>query len=422
MIEKFEQEYLDNYWKNKIFQWENYFENGNYDLSSIDSDIYKIAKKYNHLIRPADRKSKIAYSLIQRNLVDKNPVVSNLRNRIDNLENYTKDIPSNLDRNSYLIKISSRMKTDVLMLLNDRNNLAKQLGYSSYPDLILSTEEIDKYKLINLLNEYVNFNLPKVRELICKYKIKWESWFSDLNNITSPVENMDYSELINQFADKMGLDIDYNKIQIIFNSQEITGEASQLSPDDIRIAAAPIRSLADLTTLFHELGHAISYSYNKEEGLYKIPSPCYDEAMAVVIEHIAPRILFDGNIQEKISHLLLLEYTRCAASSLFEFELWEEPENADNLYIKHYGRLGFNINNPVIWAYDSFRSIDPVYIHNYVIGAVLAEELITYFEKTYSNDYKEWGSWLVKNIYNSKRREIPDILDTDIRMDKINGE
>ena len=38
MIEKFEQEYLDNYWKNKIFQWKNYFENGNYDLSSIDSE------------------------------------------------------------------------------------------------------------------------------------------------------------------------------------------------------------------------------------------------------------------------------------------------------------------------------------------------------------------------------------------------
>lgn len=37
MIEKFEREYLDYYWKNKTFQWKNYFENGNYNLSSIDA-------------------------------------------------------------------------------------------------------------------------------------------------------------------------------------------------------------------------------------------------------------------------------------------------------------------------------------------------------------------------------------------------
>ncbi len=155
----------------------------------------------------------------------------------------------------------------------------------------------------------------------------------------------------------------------------------------------------DLTTLFHELGHAISYYYNKEEGLFKIIAPFYDEAMVVVIEHIAPKVLFDDNIQQKISDIQLLEYTRCAISALFEFKLWEDPDKAESLYINNYCRLGFNISDPVIWAYDSFRSIDPVYIHNYVIGAVLAKDLITYLTQTYSNNYKEWGTWILNNIY-----------------------
>lgn len=399
MIEKFEQEYLDYYWKNKMFQWKNYFEHGNYDLSCIDDSIYKIVSKYNDLIIPSDRKSKFAHSLIQKDLIEKDPLISNLRNRIDNLDNYTQNIPVNLDGNAYLIEISSRMKHDVLDLMNNRNYLAKELGYSSYPDLILNTEEIDKNALIKLLKEYINVNLPIVKDLIDKYNIKWESWHSDLNKISVPIDNLNHIDVINHFANKMGFDLEYNKIQITFKEHEISGAASEVSPNDIRIIVAPLKSLTNVSTLFHELGHAIAYYYNKEEGLYKIIPPCYDEAMAVVIEHIAPKILFDENIQQKIADIQLLEYTRCAISSLFEFELWEDPEHASDLYIKHYSRLGFNINNPIIWAFDSFRSIDPVYIHNYVIGAVLAKNLIEYFTQTYSNDYEKWGAWIIDNIY-----------------------
>lgn len=382
-----------------MFQWKNYYDNSNYDFSPIDTNVFQIVNKYNNIIEPIDRKSKIACSLIRKNLIEKNPLVANLRNYIDNLENYTKNIPINIDRNSYLIEVSSRMKNDVLQLMSSRNYLAKNLGYSSYPNLILSDAEIDKDMLIKSLNDYVNINLPIVKDLICKYEIRWNSWNSDLNNINTPINHLNYFEVINRFVNKMGFDLNYNNIKIIFKEHEIAGSASEVSPNDIRVVVAPIKSLSDLTTLFHELGHAISYYYNKEEGLYKIPFPCYDEAMAVVLEHIAPKILFDDNIQKKITDIQLLEYTKCAISSLFEFDLWENPENAEDLYVKHYSKLGFEINNPIIWAFDSFRSIDPVYIHNYVTGAILAKKLIAYFIQNYSDDYKKWGAWLVNNIY-----------------------
>jgi oligoendopeptidase F len=153
-----------------------------------------------------------------------------------------------------------------------------------------------------------------------------------------------------------------------------------------------------------ELGHAISYYFNKEEGLYKVLPASYDEAMAVVIEYIAPKIILDENIQGKLRDIQVLEYTRCTISSLFEFELWENPKNAENLYIKHYSKLGFKINNPSIWAADSFRSIDPVYIHNYVIGDILAKQLYEYLLQNFAYNYKEWGKWLIEKIYIDGRR------------------
>ncbi|KPU28343.1 hypothetical protein TR13x_03140 [Caloranaerobacter sp. TR13] len=55
-------------------------------------------------------------------------------------------------------------------------------------------------------------------------------------------------------------------------------------------------------------------------------------------------------------------------------------------------------------GFSSYRSIDPVYIQNYVIGAVLAEKLMEYFYDKYSNKYKEWGNLLYKNIYLDGRK------------------
>lgn len=406
MIEEFETAYMNLYWDLQRSQWNNYFEDGNYDLSKIDNEIFNLVKKFQQTIKQTDRKSQIACQLMQRDLVDKNPAVAKLRNYIDNEDNYSKGISEEIKKNRYKYKslLAIRMKNDVLMLMSARNKLSNELGFSSYPELIFSIEEIEKCSVIELLNKYVDDNLMKVLELINKYNIKLESWFSDLSRIEAVVNEYQPIELINDLLQKLGFNDLKDKIQISFKAQGFSGVASEVSPGNIRIVVKPINSLSDLTTLFHEVGHAISYHYNHEKGLYKILPSSFDEAMAVVIEYIAPKILFDNTTQEKIAEIQVLEYTRCAISALYEFELWQNPDQAENLYAKYYGRLGFKISNSSIWAADNFRSIDPVYIHNYVIGAVLAERLIEYLSKKYSCNYKEWGNWLVNNIYFDGRK------------------
>jgi Zn-dependent M32 family carboxypeptidase len=269
----------------------------------------------------------------------------------------------------------------------------------------LRTEEIDKSNLINSLNVFLENNLPKAKEIIKKYGITWKNWFNDLNKISVTRNIYDPQELIEKLLLALGYEEVKEKIQISFMERWHTGYAAELSPNDIRIVVKPIETLNDLRTLFHELGHAILYSLNKEEGIYKILPPSCDEAMAVVIEYIAPMLLnLDKADKEKIYELMILEYTRCAISSLYEFDLWQNPEIAEELYIKHYSKLGIEINNPSSWAADTFRSIDPVYIHNYVVGDMLAEKVFMYLKGKYSCNYRAWGSWLADNIYKDGRK------------------
>jgi len=406
MIEEFESTYMEKYWNIQMFQWCNYFGEENYNLSEVDNEIFNIVKIFHKLIKPTDRKSKIACLLMERDLVDKNPMTAKLRNHIDNLDNYNQGISSEVKKNRYDYKstLSLRMKNDVLNLMDIRNKLSKEEGFISYPELVLVTEEIDKDNLINLLNKYIEDNLPKALELIKEYNIKWESWFSDLSKISLNINECQPVELINRLLEMLGLDNLKKKIQINYKEQGFSGVVSEVSLGDIRIVVEPIHSLSNLKVLFHEIGHAIAYYFNKEKGLYKILPSSYDESMAVVIEHIASKLLLNNFEQEKMAEIEVLEYTRCAISALYEFELWENPDQAESLYIKHYSKLGFKISNPSIWASDTFRSIDPVYIHNYVIGAVLAEHLTEYLLQKYSCNYKEWGNWLVKNIYVDGRK------------------
>ena len=244
MIEEFEAIYMEKYWNIQKLQWCNYFESGNYNLSEVDNEIFNIVKIFNKIIKPIDRKSKIACLLMERDLVDKNPMTAILRNHIDNQDNYNQGIQCEVKKNRYDYKsaLSLMMKNDVLKLINIRNKLALEVGFSSYPELVLVTEEIDKDKLIGLLNKYIEDNLPEVLELIKKYDIKWESWFSDLSRISLTINECQPIELINYLLEILGLDNLKGKIKINYIEQGFSGVASEVSLGDIRIVVEPIHS------------------------------------------------------------------------------------------------------------------------------------------------------------------------------------
>ena len=196
-------EYMDKYWKLQTAQWNNYFENKNYNLNDLDLEIYNFIKQYISKINSSDRKSQVAVSIIKKDYVDKNPDVSILRNRIDNEDNYCCNIPEFIKANKYKYKLalSKNMKEDVIELMKVRNYLSKQLEFNSYPELIFVTEEIDKNNIIRSLNRFLDCNLSKAKKIIKKYNIKWETWFSDLNEISIINKQYDLVKLIKQLLE-----------------------------------------------------------------------------------------------------------------------------------------------------------------------------------------------------------------------------
>jgi hypothetical protein len=194
-------------------------------------------------------------------------------------------------------------------------------------------------------------------------------------------------------------------IPITVQEQAIEGYAGILSvPHDIRILVRPISSLNRWLTLFHELGHALAHALNAQPGIFKTWTSVHDESMAVVIEHIAASVLLDQANRESARALSILENTRCAISALFEFELWEHPEAAERLYLRHYAQLGLPIASPEVWALDSFRSLDPVYVQNYVIGDLVADKTINLLDREYGRNSRQWGRWLLRNYYADGRK------------------
>lgn len=406
MINEFEKKYMDMYWRSQKYQWENYFEEYNNDLGIIDKEIYDICKNYCDFIGYVDRKSVVAKHIICRDLVDKSKEVSRLRNKLDDWDNYNEHISNEIkeNRQKYRMELATRMKEDVLDLMIIRDKIAIENGFESYMNLILKSEEIDEKFILETLNNFLNDNLIKAKNIMEKYEFTWENWFKDLENINIPINNINPLDLVNKFLDMMGFNEIKGSVDFIFKEEDFAGVAFQIDENNIKIVVKPIKNLLDITVLFHELGHALNYYYNKEKGIYKIPTSSYDESIAVIIEYIAPKLIFDEKIQEKILEIQILEYVRCAISSKFEFELWKNPNNAEELYLQIYGELIKEIENPSIWAIDSFRSIDPVYIHNYVIGYAMASQVYEELEKKYSSDHKSWGKYFKEKIYKNGRK------------------
>lgn len=401
MLNDFEKSYMVLYRRLQKEQWENYFEDGHHDLSAVDGEIYNLVKSYYGKISGTNRKSEIARLITQKACVEKNPQVSCLRNRLDNPENYTANMPMPIRKQGELYRqeLANRMRSDVLDLMKLRNSLARDLGYDSYVDLVLSTEEIDRAGQLTLLHEYLNKNLDKTLGLIKKYGITFDGWFDDLGRIGASLGNYDPISMIHELLETLGFNEVLGKTKVLFRNDGFSGYCVELWPNDIRLVVEPIKSLDNLRTLFHELGHAVSYGLNAQEGFFRILPANQDEAMAVAFEHIASTLLSGQDDQRRLHELMTLEYTRCSISALFEFDLWQNPEKADELYKKHYEKLGLEIEDSSLWTIDSFRSIDPVHIQNYVIGASVAGKMVNYLDGLYASDYQAWGSWLRNNVY-----------------------
>jgi hypothetical protein len=192
----------------------------------------------------------------------------------------------------------------------------------------------------------------------------------------------------------MGIESLRDKIMVIEGDFDCEG---LLSPNEAQI-------LVTEDGLFHELGHAVAHILNAEDGVFQTWSAVYQESMAETIDLISTQIFpTDTDRSLRIDDALLF-YTRCAASALFEFALWEQPTATESLYSQYLSPLNEPHIDPSLWPLDTFRSIDPVFVHNYTIGAVVAERTVHYLRREFGLEYEAWGRWLEKYYFRSGRK------------------
>ena len=88
----------------------------------------------------------------------------------------------------------------------------------------------------------------------------------------------------------------------------------------------PARSIRDLLTVSHELGHALAYAGTQARGLAAIPTDTQDEVVGMVLERIALELVVPAPDRQRLASIAAAETARTATSALFEIAVEAERE------------------------------------------------------------------------------------------------
>jgi peptidyl-dipeptidase A len=184
-----------------------------------------------------------------------------------------------------------------------------------------------------------------------------------------------------------------------------------------------------MTTLLHELGHAIydRYISRKLSWLLRTPSHTLStEAIALLMGRVAsePEFLSEyagisplelaghSGALRRHQSFSMLTFTRWVlVMTHFERELYANPRRADlnelwwNLREKYQGVRRPEGRRSADWAAKIHFAIAPVYYHNYLLGELLASQLRErlYLESQSNTlvDNLYAGEWLISNFFAS---------------------
>ena len=396
-----EQVYLDLFFQLQKLQWQNYAEGAAHDLNEVNEAIFTLLDDSRGTEPTQSRPATVWQAIVSRGRVDNHPKVAALRNRLDNWDNYADGILPIADSKAARLALAKNMRADVIELLALRQHLARQQGFASYVDLVLAGEDLSLDMILSLIDDYLQDHLAAARELVQKYQISWTNWFTDLDAMSSTIGAYPPTEeLVASLLRALGLAAIQDKLSIVSRKEGFTGYTGVLSPGkDVRILVRESNSIRDLLTLGHELGHALAHLCNANSGLYLTWTGSFDESMAITIEQIAAQLWLSPEQRKLARAIWTLEGVRCSLSFLFELALWRCPTQAEANYYRYYGLLGIDLGDPAIWPLDSFRSLDPIYIHNYVLGDIIAQRTLSYLQSQFAANYSAWGRWLTKHYF-----------------------
>lgn len=340
-----------------------------------------------------------------------------------------------------MIKRGDFLAEDIRKLVIERNDYAKNRGYSNYYDYILqyeyniNPEELDKLmddiydKTGSLRNKFKNEMDSDLKKIfgVDKLENNHYKWFSkivpsgELNAFIQ--KNIDVVELSKKIFKQMGYDIDEleksGKLTLDLyprDNKNSHGMCSQIEAgQDARILTNTNNTILGLTVLMHELGHAIYYLGISPELNYfnqDIASEAFDESIAYITENIIRnesaldgiipkeelKKFKDSNKKQALNFIM-----RMCKFTEFERDMYKNPEQDLALLwqekSKKYGEIYSRPDN--YWATTVHYIMAPVYCQNYIRSKLMEAQIYNHLRSVLGELCKndKTSEYLRKNIF-----------------------
>lgn len=370
--------YLELYYEKNLCLWHKWILQEERNCDAIERQLHILAKQMN-IEKRESKKNKTR--IIHYALVDYHPDIIAMRNYLSDTQNYIVD--SEID--------TDKMTTDFLLMMALRDRHAKKAGYESYASMILSLEGIEINALKQGLNDRLNHEIERAKELIKKYDLKLDNWYTGLRSIECGAKVnhiMLMDRVLNYFPEA------YGNVKIERHTCNKAGFASEVRPNEIHINIERVDTLFDMNVFFHEMGHGIAHAYDNSKGLDRIYSNFYEELTGVLMERYLGQILRDTH-GKCLDEIRVLQYARFAIEALYELELWFSDTSPEDLFRAHYQRIIESDEEMSIGLRQALRLSEPLYMYNYILADMAAEKIIA----DGPSQLKDLASYLVEEVF-----------------------
>jgi len=342
----------------------------------------------------------------------------------------------------------------LIELVRIRNREARKLGYADYYAMLFELQELDQkwvFSLFDRLEKLSDGAFTEMKnELDASLKQRYgvsetgsypwlyaDPFFQEYpaagggESLDEIFKDKDIEALTREHYDSIGLDIeDLLDRADLYERNGKSQHAFCLDVDhngDVRVLCNVRKNERWMSTMLHEFGHAIYDKYHDRSLPFLLRSPAHTlttEAIAM----LNGRMSKNPEWLEKIAGLTADEAARVSAAAWkvlrsemliflrwaitlvrFERELYRDPEqNLNRLWWELVERIQKVTPPPSRdlpdWASKSHLSTSPAYYQNYVLGELMASQVLEFIYKNVvkSESYvghKETGEFLVEKIF-----------------------
>jgi oligoendopeptidase F len=347
-------------------------------------------------------------------------------------------------------EVGKIIEKDLIELIKKRNEAARLLGYENYYQMSYDLQELDLAEVFSIFNDLLKQTDSSYRSMKKELDERLASMFgidtsdirpwhyvdpffqeappSDESNFDSFFKGKDILQMTTETFQAMGITIDnlYEKSDL-YPREKKNPTAFCIDIDregDVRVLCNLKEDSYWMETNLHEFGHAAYFKYVDPALPFILRSTSHTlttEAIAMMFGKMGkdPRWLRqflkidEKLLQERTPELNKLQQLAMLISArwiitfvFFEKELYENPDqDLNTLWWKTVSEIQLvtppDSTDQPDWAAKIHFTLAPVYYQNYLLGELMAAQLLRYIEESISSEIftKATGDMLIHQYF-----------------------